>query len=87
MTAYRECNEQGFMFIHDAGLLPVDEQVDGHHWFVECPGQYRILFEDLNEADDWVWRQRDTGRPPDRMDHDVLADEHEVYGYYMDLRE
>ena len=75
------------MEIYGSVDLPVDEQVDLHYWYVECPGEYRIYFENLNEADDWVWRQRDTGLPPNKMDHDRLADEHGVYGYYMDLRE
>ena len=79
-------NENGFMEIYGSVDLPADEQVDGHYWYVECPDLYRVFFEDLNEADDWVWRQHDTGLPPDQFDPKRLEDEHEVYGYYVDLR-
>ena len=79
-------NHNGYMEIFGSVDLPADDQIDGCYWYVECPDHYRIFFEDLNEADDWVFRQKDTGLPPEKMDPRRLDREHGVYGYYVDLR-
>ena len=73
------------MFIHLAqDVLTIDEQVNGHPWFVECPGRFRVFFGTVEQADDWVHAQWLGSRFPYEMSE---GDVHDCgRGFYVDLR-